>query len=178
MYSKIGGNWRLNSYNVPSHHWTLLNYAMQLTLQCRTMCVKESLILLLTDHRKLTLLGHLFSHFIRLLLALFCCQFIIAAHCKTDLKYLHSDISFFSSSGQTGSGKTFTMLGKSLPCLVLSNPWWEWDDSINSHVKNFHQHAHDLKKKGVNFSLSFSQGAFKLCFTKAAMCLCHIQGCS
>ena len=83
--------------------------------------------------------------------------------------YLHPDISFFSSSGQTGSGKTFTMLGKSLPCLVLSNPWWEWDDSINSHVKNFHQHVHDLKKKSLNFSLSFSQGAFKLCFTKAAI---------
>ena len=66
-----------------------------ITLQCSTMCVKESLILLLTGQQKWTLLGHLFSRSIGLVLSLFCCQFIIMAQCKTDLKYSHPDISWF-----------------------------------------------------------------------------------
>ena len=128
------------------------------------MCKRVIDLSLLTGHRKGILLGHVFSHSIRLVLALFCCQFIIAAHCKTDLKYSHPDISwlllfFFPLVARQGQERL-------LPCLVsllcsngsklkydlkliiflLSNPWWEWDGSINSHVKNFYQHAQDLKK--------------------------------
>ena len=65
------------------------------TLQCSTMTVYKRVIDLTADWSWEVNLagGHLFSRSIRFVLALFCCQFIIAAHCKTDLKYSCPDIS-------------------------------------------------------------------------------------